>query len=67
MNDDTPPCRIEQQLGRLRPCPREGCAFWDPSGTVKPNGCVFDGVDFAGREELARWLHDLRTRLETTT
>jgi hypothetical protein len=56
-NENEQHCRIEEQLGRVAPCPPE-CAFRDGSG------CVFEGVDFAGRDDLARWLHELRGRLE---
>jgi hypothetical protein len=57
-------CRIEQQLGEARGCPREGCAFWRRGEVPHQAGCVFDGVDFAGRRDFAQWLHDLRGRLE---
>jgi hypothetical protein len=59
-NTHTPRCRVEQQLGRAAPCPLE-CAFRDRAG------CIFDRVDFAGRDDLARWLHDLREQLEHST
>jgi hypothetical protein len=57
-------CRIEQRLGRVESCPRERCAFWIRDETGPQQGCMFGRLDLAGRDDLARWLHELRYALE---
>ena len=50
--------------GRSEICPGGACAFWEPVEEGGAGGCPFDELDFAGRADLARWLHDLRAQLE---
>ncbi len=57
-------CRIELELGMTKACPGERCAFWREGERPEADGCVFERVDLAGRADLARWLHELRERLE---
>jgi hypothetical protein len=56
-------CRLEQALGRQTLCPGESCAFWERGDEHRPGGCVLDELDLAGREDVARWLTQLRERL----
>lgn len=59
-------CRIEQTLGRTEACTEQGCPFWEIAESTGVGDCVFERVDFTGREDLAHWLHDLRGELERT-
>ncbi len=59
-------CRIEQTLGRTEPCIEQGCPFWETAKATGAGDCIFDRIDFTGREHLASWLHDLRSELERT-
>jgi len=56
-------CRLEQSEGREVPCPEEGCAFWEPGGTVVEGRCVLHGIDFTLEPGLARWLLEFRDGL----
>lgn len=58
-------CRIEQSLGRSEICPGASCPLWEQTGDPQGGRCLFDGLDLAGRHDLATWLHDLREQLGT--
>ena len=51
--------------GRLEPCPRERCAFWEPGGAVVPGACLLErlAVDLR-RPDVAGYLLEARQRLE---
>jgi hypothetical protein len=53
-------CRIEASLGRREPCPRGACPFWCSGAEPRQGHCSLDRLDLAGREALAKWLHELR-------
>jgi hypothetical protein len=51
-------CRLQYEVGRVETCPGARCPFWQSTS------CVVDGVDVAGRSELAGWLLGIRASLE---
>jgi hypothetical protein len=57
-------CKLEAALGRLRSCPAEQCAFWEPRREPRQGGCVLHEVDLGGRRDVAGWLTELRAELE---
>jgi hypothetical protein len=57
-------CRLATAIGETRPCPREGCPFWEPGGAVLEGRCAFEHVDVTARPELAELLLDLRSTLQ---
>lgn len=58
-------CRLEHTLGRSVVCPGDRCPFWEPGGAVLDGRCALHGLDLTRGRELARWLLELRARLET--
>lgn len=53
-------CRIKESLGGLEPCPGNRCLFWEDGG------CAFQQLDLRGRPELAGFLLNLRSEIEST-
>jgi hypothetical protein len=51
-------CRLQYEVGRVETCPGARCPFWESTS------CVVDGVDVAGRSDLATWLLGIRGSLE---
>jgi hypothetical protein len=51
-------CRLQYEVGRVETCPGARCPFWQSTS------CVVDGVDVAGRSDLATWLLGIRGSLE---
>jgi hypothetical protein len=51
--------------GRVEPCSRGRCAFWEPGGAVVEGSCLIErlGVDVR-RSDLAAYLLGARERLE---
>jgi hypothetical protein len=58
-------CRLEQAVGVEAACPEGRCPFWEPGGAVLEGRCTFEAAGFGDNRDVARWLIDLRTRLET--
>jgi hypothetical protein len=56
---DTRICRMKRSLGTTEHCPGAQCPFWEQ------DGCGFEELDFQGRPELAGFLLDLRSNLES--
>ena len=56
-------CRIEATLGRQERCPGSACPFWSTGVEERQGHCSLEDVDFAGRTDLAQWLHELRESL----
>jgi len=50
-------------VGESGRCTGSHCPFW-AEATEGRAGCIFEEVDLRGREQLARWLLDLRRDLE---
>lgn len=59
-------CRLRLAAeGRIEPCPRAACAFWEPGGAVVEGGCVIDRLALdVRRPDLAVYLLDLREALD---
>ena len=51
-------CKLQYEVGRVETCPGARCPFWESTS------CVVDGVDVAGRSDLAEWLLRIRTSLD---
>jgi hypothetical protein len=51
-------CRLQYEVGRVETCPGGRCPFWQSTS------CAVDGVDVAGRSDLATWLLGIRGSLE---
>ena len=58
-------CRLNEALGVAEECPEEVCPFWEPGGAVLPGRCAFEGLDLAGRRDLAGFLLRIRAGLHT--
>lgn len=58
-------CKLHLALGEVEICPGPACSFWEEGGVALPPGCELErlGVDL-DRADLARYLLDLRERLE---
>jgi hypothetical protein len=56
-------CRLDESVGRTRPCVERGCPFWEPGGAALEGRCAFEPVDFERRPELVPQLLQLRERL----
>jgi len=56
-------CTLHGALGRVEPCPGEGCAFWDAAQDT----CVLRDIEWeiAWRPPLAEHLLELRAALES--
>jgi hypothetical protein len=60
-------CWLQQEVGRIEVCPREGCAFWEPGGAVLEGRCAFDGLDVSGNHEQADVMLEVRRELESAS
>ena len=59
-------CRIKHTLGVDEPCPEGACPFWEHGGAVVEAGCGLERLHVdVGRPDLAAYLDELRTSLET--
>ena len=52
-------CRMKESLGATEPCPGTSCPFWEG------DACGLEQLDFRGRPELAGFLAELRSDLES--
>jgi hypothetical protein len=52
-------CHMKKSLGEIELCTGTGCPFWEG------DACGLDQLDFRGRPELARFLTELRSELES--
>jgi hypothetical protein len=59
-------CRLEQAVGVEAACPEGRCPFWEPGGAVLEGRCAFEAVSLGDDRDVARWLIDVRGRLETS-
>jgi hypothetical protein len=51
--------------GQPEPCPRDRCAFWEPSRAGLEGQCLIERLGVhVGRRDLAAYLLDTRERLE---
>ena len=57
-------CRLGQSVGRVEICPEQACPFWNSGVEGRQGHCAFDGVDLNGRDDLLRWLLELRAELD---
>lgn len=55
-------CRLSETLGVAEECPEAACPFWEPAGAALAGRCAFEGVDLAGRRDLAGFLLRIRAR-----
>jgi hypothetical protein len=59
------PCRLNEAFGVAEECPEEACPFWEPGGAVLAGRCTFEGLDLAGRRDLAGYLLRIREGLHS--
>ena len=58
-------CRLNETLGVAEECPEAACPFWEPGGAVLAGRCAFEGLDLAGRRDLAGYLLRIREGLHS--
>jgi hypothetical protein len=58
-------CRLNETVGVAEECPEEACPFWEAGGAVLPGRCAFEGLDLAGRRDLAGYLLRIREGLHS--
>jgi hypothetical protein len=58
-------CRLQYTMGRLEPCPEEGCPFWEPGGAVLEGRCVIEQLDVFRDPDVVSWLLSMRKELES--
>jgi hypothetical protein len=65
MSDTPRLCRLNETVGVAEECPEEACPFWEAGGAVLPGRCAFEGLDLAGRRDLAGYLLRIREGLHS--
>jgi hypothetical protein len=65
MSNTTRLCRLNETVGVAEECPEEACPFWEAGGALLQGRCAFEGLDLAGRCDLAGYLLRIREGLHS--